>query len=54
MMEVNVLGAVVAAVATFLIGGPWYSNALFGERCRKAMSVTRAHPGHTSLVFVFA
>jgi hypothetical protein len=52
MLEVNLLGAVVAALATFLIGGPWYSNALFGERWRKAMSVSDAKPGHPAKVSV--
>jgi hypothetical protein len=54
MLEVNLLGAVVAALATFLIGGPWYSNALFGERWRKAMSVSDAKPGHPAKVFGLA
>lgn len=54
MLDVNVPGAAVAALATFLIGGPWYSNALFGDRWRKAMSVSNAEAGHPAKVFGFA
>ena len=54
MLEVNLLRAVVAALVTFLIGGPWYSNALFGEHWRKAMSVSDAKPGHPAKVFGLA
>ena len=54
MLEVNLLGAGVAARATFLLGGPWYSNALFGERWRTAMSVSDAKPGHPAKVFGLA
>ena len=54
MAEVNILGAAVAALATFLIGGPWYSNALFGERWRKAMSAADMKPGHPAKVFGLA
>ena len=54
MLDVNVPGAAVAALATFLIGGPWYSKALFGARWSKAMSVSDAKPGHPAKVFGFA
>ncbi len=54
MLELNLPGAAVAALATFLIGGPWYSNALFGDRWRKAMGVSDAKPGHPAKVFGFA
>jgi hypothetical protein len=55
MLEVNFTGAAVAALATFLIGGPWYSNALFGERWRQAMSVPPdAKTGHPAKVFGLA
>ena len=54
MFELNIPAAAVAALATFLIGGPWYSNALFGERWRTAMGVSEAKPGHPAKVFGFA
>jgi hypothetical protein len=55
MAEVNVVGAAVAALATFLIGGPWYSNALFGARWKKAMAASPdAKPGHPAKVFGLA
>jgi hypothetical protein len=52
--NVNIVGAAVAALATFLIGGPWYSNALFGERWGRAMGPTSNQPGHPAKVFGFA
>ena len=51
MVDVNVPGAAVAALATFLIGGPWYSNALFGGRWRQAMSMSDTKAGHPAKVF---
>jgi Protein of unknown function (DUF1761) len=55
MFEINWLGAAVAALATFLIGGPWYSKALFGDRWRRAMGVSAdAKPGHPARVFGLA
>jgi hypothetical protein len=55
MFEINLPGAAVAALATFVIGGPWYSNALFGERWRRAMGVSaEAKPGHPARVFGLA
>jgi len=54
MVEVNIVGAAVAALATFVIGGPWYSNALFGDRWRMAMAMTDSKPGHPAKVFGLA
>jgi hypothetical protein len=55
MFEINWPGAAVAALATFLIGGPWYSNALLGERWRRAMGVSAdAKPGHPARLFGLA
>ncbi|HEX9706355.1 MAG TPA: DUF1761 domain-containing protein [Steroidobacteraceae bacterium] len=54
MFNLNLPAAAVAALATFLIGGPWYSNALFGERWRQAMGISDAKPGHPAKVFGFA
>jgi hypothetical protein len=54
MFDLNMSAAAVAALATFVIGGPWYSNALFGQRWRTAMGVSEAKPGHPVKVFGFA
>ena len=44
----------MAALATFVIGGPWYSNALFGERWHRAMWAPDMKPGHPAKVFGLA
>jgi len=40
MPEVNYLAVVIAAVASFLLGGLWYSNALFGKAWQRESGVT--------------
>ena len=40
MPEVNYLAVTVAAVASFLFGGLWYSNALFGKAWQREAGVT--------------
>ena len=40
MPEVNYLAVVIAAVASFLSGGLWYSNALFGKAWQRESGVT--------------
>jgi hypothetical protein len=43
---------VLAAVCSFLLGGPWYSNALFGRVWnREAQSTKPAGQGHPAKVF---
>lgn len=40
MPEVNYLAVVIAAVASFLLGGLWYSNVLFGKVWQREAGVT--------------
>jgi hypothetical protein len=40
MPEVNYLAVVIAAVASFLLGGLWYSNVLFGKAWQREAGVT--------------
>lgn len=52
MLEsVNWLSVAVAAAATFVIGGPWYSPLLFKNSWQKDMNLTNAQPGHPARVF---
>ncbi len=39
MPEVNVLAVLIAAVTTFLLGGFWYSRALFGPAWGRAAGI---------------
>jgi hypothetical protein len=52
------LAVPVAALATFLVGGPWYSAALFGgawQREMPAANASRAHPARVfGLAYVFS
>ena len=41
-------------MVTFLVGGPWYSAALFGKRWGEAMGHSGAKPGHPARVFGLA
>jgi len=40
MPEVNYLAVAIAAVASFLLGGLWYSNVLFGKVWQREAGVT--------------
>jgi hypothetical protein len=40
MPEINWLAVVIAAVASFLLGGLWYSPALFGKAWQRAAGLT--------------
>jgi hypothetical protein len=40
MPEINWLAVLIAAVASFLLGGAWYSNALFGKAWQRETGVT--------------
>ena len=51
---VNWLAVAVAALATFVIGGPWYSPALFRNRWQREMGVADMKPGHPLRVFGLA
>ena len=52
--NVHWIAVPVAALATFVIGGPWYSPALFLKPWLQAMNVTPTKPGHPARVFGLA
>jgi uncharacterized protein DUF1761 len=55
--NVNFLAIIVAAASSFLLGGLWYSNALFGATWRRAAAgpEIQGHPAKVfGLSFVFA
>jgi hypothetical protein len=52
MMEVNALAVLVAAASSFLLGGAWYSKALFGEAWKREAGVQEEKKGHPSAVFI--
>lgn len=41
-MHINDLAVVVAAVSSFLLGGPWYSDALFKKAWMRAAGFSAA------------
>ena len=45
---------IVASLATFVIGGPWYSPMLFGKRWNEAMKHSQTDRGHPARVFGLA
>lgn len=49
--EIDWLAVAVAALATFAIGGPWYSQALFLKTWQQEMNMADAQPGHPGRVF---
>ena len=52
MVTVNLLAVLVAALASFAIGGAWYSNALFGNTWRReAHDGREPGQGHPAKVF---
>lgn len=58
--EINFLAAVLAAVSAFLLGGLWYSPALFGNAWLKATGLTQEELAKSNpavvygVAFVFA
>jgi hypothetical protein len=52
--HINWIAVAVASLATFLVGGPWYSPALFGTRWGIAMGPTPMKRGHPARVFGLA
>lgn len=48
---VNWISVAVAALATFVVGGPWYSPFMFKNAWQKEMGMPEAHPGHPARVF---
>ena len=56
MPEINWLAVVVAAVACFLLGGLWYSKALFGAAWQRETGITdeQLARGNKARIFVLA
>jgi len=56
MPEINWLAVLVAAIASFLLGGIWYSNALFGRVWQREAGVTdeKLKQGNMAKIFGFA
>jgi Protein of unknown function (DUF1761) len=52
--NVNWISVVVAALATFVIGGLWYSPVLFLKPWQRAMNVTADQPRHPVKTFGLA
>jgi len=52
MPQMNYLAVLVAALSSFLLGGLWYSNALFGEVWNRAAGTNpKGQQGHPAKVF---
>jgi len=52
MTNINLLAVVAAALSSFLIGGLWYSPALFGNAWNRASgAASKAGQGHPAKVF---
>jgi hypothetical protein len=50
--KINVLAVLIAALSSFLLGGFWYSRALFGEAWNRASGAAmKAGEGHPARVF---
>ncbi|QOL24735.1 DUF1761 domain-containing protein [Thalassotalea sp. LPB0316] len=54
MFEVNYLAVIVAAVSSFILGGLWYSPALFGKAWMREANFDENQAGHPAKVFGFA
>ncbi len=54
MFDVNYLAVLVAAVSSFILGGLWYSPALFGKAWMRETEFDEAKAGHPAKVFGFA
>jgi len=51
---INWIAVLVATVAAFLLGGVWYSNALFGKRWSQEIGLTEEAIGKTNMKPIFA
>jgi hypothetical protein len=51
MPEVNLLAVIVAAASSFMLGGLWYSPALFGKTWSIEAKAPEKQPGHPAKVF---
>ncbi len=53
MSDINLVAVAVSALATFVVGGPWYSRRVFGDVWKRAIGETHP-PGHPARVFGLA
>ena len=53
MPEVNYLAVIAAAVATFLLGGLWYSPALFGKVWQREAGVSEEQMKNANMAMIF-
>ena len=53
MPEINWIAVVVAAVASFLLGGLWYSPAMFGKAWQRAAGLTDEQLKSGNMVRIF-
>jgi len=53
MPEVNYLAVIAAAVATFALGGLWYSPALFGKAWQREAGVTEEKMKSANMTLIF-
>ena len=53
MPEVNYLAVIAAAIATFVLGGLWYSPALFGKVWQREAGVTEEKMNSANMALIF-
>ena len=53
LSQINYLAVVVASIASFVIGGLWYSNLMFAKIWMKESGMTEEKAKQTSMVKVF-
>lgn len=53
MQQINLISVIIAAVSSFVLGGLWYSPALFGKTWVR-LSGAPEQPGHPAKVFGLA
>jgi hypothetical protein len=53
MPEVNYLAVIAAAVATFALGGLWYSPALFGKAWQREAGVSEEKMKSANMTLIF-
>jgi hypothetical protein len=53
MPEVNYLAVIAAAVATFALGGLWYSPALFGKAWQREAGVSEERMKSANMTLIF-
>ena len=53
MPEINYLAVVVAALATFVLGGLWYSPVLFGKAWQREVGLSDEQLARSSMARIF-